>query len=70
MSRYLRVPQFAVPQLSHFFEEVIGAMERDHNSKLNKDEANHSLLLMAPNESVWEVTVSDTGLLSTTKVAG
>lgn len=70
MTQYLRVPQFIVPGLSRFFEDMIQAMERDKYNKLNSREGNESLLLYSPNKAVWEVKVSDTGVLSTTKVAG
>jgi hypothetical protein len=69
MSRYLRVPQFPVPGLPRFFEDIIAAMDRDFNDKMDKTTGNHSLLLIAPDGSVWEVKVTDAGALTTVKVA-
>lgn len=34
------------------------------------DQARASIILLSPNGSAWEVKVSDTGVVTTTKVAG
>jgi hypothetical protein len=70
VSRYLRVPQFKEPGLSRFFEEMIAAMERDAATKIDKNTANHSVLLQSPNSSVWELTITDAGTVLATKIAG
>jgi hypothetical protein len=70
MSRYLRIPPFKEPGLSKFLEEMVASMERDQAAKLDKLTANHSVLLQSPNESVWELTVTDAGTVLATKIAG
>ena len=69
--RTIRVPQFPdVPGLNKFLEEFLQGLNRTTDTKLDRDTANHSLLLQAPDESVWEVKVTNAGALITTKIAG
>jgi len=65
----MKVPIFQVPGLTDYLSRTATAQERADMDKLSKITANHSLLLQSSGGKVWEVKVSDTGVLSTTQVA-
>lgn len=48
------------------FTQVFDAIKRVMLPAVSKDEATPRVLLLAPNGSIWEVTVSNSGVLTTT----
>jgi hypothetical protein len=66
----MRIPPFKDYELTKFFIDWDKEISDNKLDALSRSQANHSLLLLSPNKIVWEVKVSDTGVLSTTRVAG
>lgn len=64
------VPKFEDPELTRFLEELLKEVTQRDKDRLSSSTANHSLLLISPSKKVFEVTVSDTGVLAVTKVSG
>lgn len=63
-----------VPAIKNFADvrQVLNDMSREmDNAKdrtLSNETANHSILLQAPDKSVWQIVISNTGVLTTSKV--
>jgi len=53
---------------SGYFNRAFATFTQAINKSVNKIEAVDSILLQAPNGSVWKVTVSNSGTLTTTSV--
>jgi hypothetical protein len=51
-----------------FMVRVLESIRTGFRAAVGKEEAVESLLLQAPNGSVWKVTVGNTGTLTTTAV--
>ena len=65
-----KVPTFKEPGLSAFLSSMIVERDRLAETKLSAISANKSVLLFSPSEKVYEVTVSDAGVLVVTQVSG
>lgn len=63
----MRVPQFKDPDVTKFLTEMIRDFDRSDKDVMNSNTANKSLLLYAPDGSVWEIKVGNTGTLSATR---
>lgn len=66
----MNVPQFKDPAVTNYLVQLQREHENEKRQWLSAIKANKSLLLFAPNLSVWEVTVTNAGALVTTKIAG
>jgi hypothetical protein len=51
-----------------YFNRAFATFSQAVNQSVTKFEATESILLQAPNGSVWKVTVGNTGTLTTTAV--
>ena len=54
---------------SGYFNRAFATFTQAINQSIRKIEATDSILLQAPNGSVWKVTVDNSGNLTTTSVA-
>jgi hypothetical protein len=52
-----------------YFNRTFSSIETAINARIPKIEATDSVLLLSPSGSVYKVTVSDAGVLTTTAVA-
>jgi hypothetical protein len=66
----MKVPQFKEPGLTDFLTKSQTESSRVQNGFMTKATANNSVLLYSPSMKVYEVKVSDAGVLSATLVAG
>jgi hypothetical protein len=68
----IRVPPFSeVPGLSRWLADIFVSRDRTAATDyLKKNQANYSVLLLSPGGKTYEVTVDDTGVLTTTLVQG
>lgn len=64
------VPQFKDPEVTKWLNNYQREVDQKFKNLLSTVTANNSLLLQAPNLSVWEVKVSNAGALVITKIAG
>jgi hypothetical protein len=53
-----------------YFQNVLRIIEQGLNARTRDETARPYLFLQSPNGSVWRVTVSDAGALTTVKVLG
>jgi hypothetical protein len=49
---------------------MVRELDRERKDVLSSNSGNRSVLLYSPSKYVFELTVSDTGVLSITKVSG
>ena len=61
----MKVPPLADKELEKFLKQLMLELEKSDKASLSKITANKSLLLLSPSLKVFEVKVSDTGVLST-----
>jgi hypothetical protein len=61
----MKVPPLEDKELEKFLKQLLLELDRKDKSVLSKITANKSLLLLSPSLKPFEVTVSDTGVLST-----
>jgi hypothetical protein len=66
----MKVPNFQDPEVTKFLVEFIREQEKREKDFLKSFTANKSVLLFSPSLKVFEVTVSDTGVITATKVQG
>jgi hypothetical protein len=66
----MKVPTFKEAGLTDFLNKLMIELDRAENDNLSSVTANNSLLLLSPSKKVFEVKVSDTGVLTATKVQG
>jgi len=66
----MRVPNFKDIELTKYLTEWNREIENMRRDTLSGIGGNRSLLLYSPNKSVYEVTVTDAGALTVTKIAG
>lgn len=66
----MRQPNFREPGLNRFLTDMDKEIQDVKRQSLSITTANHSVLLMAPNKKIYEVTVSDVGALVVTLVQG
>jgi hypothetical protein len=66
----MKVPNFKDPEVTKFLVEFIREQDRMGKFNMSNVSANKSLLLFSPSMKVFEITVSDTGVITATKVAG
>lgn len=64
------VPAFKDPDVTKFLTNYQREMDQKLKTFVANNKAGKSVLLFAPDLSVWEVTVSNAGVLTTTKIAG
>ena len=62
----VKVPQFQDPAVTKFLVEMLRDFDRSDKDVLSSVTGNHSVLLISPSKKVFEVTVSDAGVLSVT----
>jgi hypothetical protein len=61
----IRVPSLEDKDLERFLIELMRELERTDKATLSAITANRSLLLISPNKTPYEVTVTDAGALTT-----
>jgi hypothetical protein len=66
----MKVPNFKEPEVTKFLEQWQLELERKMANLLNSNSANQSVLLYSPSKKVFEIKVSDTGVITATKVQG
>ena len=66
----MRIPNFEDMEITKFLVQWDLEIQRMREDNLSAVRGNRALLLYSPSKKVYEVTVSDTGVLSTTYVAG
>jgi hypothetical protein len=65
----MKVPNFKDPDVTKFLVQLMPQL-LDPTAVLSSQTANNSVLLLSPSKKVFEVKVSDTGVLTATKVQG
>jgi hypothetical protein len=66
----MKVPNFKEPEVTKFLEQFQLDLDRKRANLLNANTANKSILLYSPSKKVFEITVSDAGVITATKVQG
>jgi hypothetical protein len=66
----MRVPNFKDLEVTKFLSEMLREFDRSDKEVLSAITANRSVLLYSPSKKVFEITVSDTGVITATKVSG
>jgi hypothetical protein len=66
----MKVPNFKDPEVTKFLIEMLRDFDRSDKDNMSLTTANRSLLLYSPSLKVFEIKVSDTGVISATKVSG
>ena len=66
----MRVPTFNDPEITRTFNDLLKELEDFKREILSSVTANRSLLLYSPGKKVFEITVSDAGVITATKVSG
>jgi len=66
----LKVPALKEPELVKFLNDLVRELADTEKETLSSITANRSVLLYSPSSKVFEITVSDTGVLTATKVSG
>jgi hypothetical protein len=66
----MKVPNFKEPEVTKFLEQFQLDLERKRANLLTANSANQSLLLFSPSKKVFEITVTDAGVITATKVQG
>ena len=65
------VPEFKDPEVTKFMNTLLREVDQRDKERLSSITANKSLLLITPDTTkVYEVTVSNVGVITATKVAG
>ena len=62
----VKVPEFQDPAVSKFLIQLLRDFDRSDKDVLSSVTGNHSVLLIAPNKKVFEVTVTNAGALVVT----
>jgi hypothetical protein len=65
-----KVPNFKDPEVTKFLIEYIRETNRQDIDYMRATTANKSVLLYSPSKKVYEITVSDAGAITATKVSG
>jgi len=66
----MKVPKLDDVNLTKFLDGLLLELDKTEKDSLSSITANHSLLLYSPSKKIFEITVSDTGVLTSTKVQG
>ena len=66
----IKVPKFQDPDVTKFLIEMLREFEKKDKDVLSSITGNRAVLLYSPSKYVFEVAVSDAGVLSVTKVSG
>ena len=66
----IKVPNFKDPDVTKFLVEYLREVDRTDKENMSNVTANKSLLLYSPSLKVFEIKVSDTGVITATKVSG
>jgi len=67
----IKIPEFKIiPQLETTLKEIAREIENLRERTISNETANDSVLLQAPDKSVWRVSVGDSGTITTTKLSG
>jgi hypothetical protein len=66
----MKVPNFEDPAVTKFLVEYLRESERTDKDYMRATTGNKSLLLYSPSLKVFEIKVSDTGVITATKVSG
>jgi hypothetical protein len=66
----MKVPNLKDPELVKFLTELLRELENTEKETMSNITANRSLLLYSPSLKVFEIKVSDVGVITATKVAG
>ena len=61
----LQVPDFKLPGLSPFLYNLLNAINKDTDTKIDKIKATRNVLLLSPDDHVWSITVANDGTLHT-----
>jgi hypothetical protein len=65
-----KIPDFKDPEVAKFMTEFMREVDNKDKEYLKLGTANRSLLLYSPSLKVFEIKVSDTGVITATKVSG
>jgi hypothetical protein len=66
----MRIPNFQDLEVTKFLVQWDLELQRMRKDSLSSTGGNRSLLLFSPDKSVFEVTVTNAGALTVTKVSG
>jgi hypothetical protein len=66
----MRIPNFQDMEVTKFLVQWDLELQRMRKDSMSATGGNRALLLISPGKKVYEVTVSDLGVLTTTYVAG
>jgi len=66
----IKIPDFKEPGLTRFFLDLLLDLDRKEKDVLSSVTGNRSVLLYSPSKYVFEITISDAGILTATKVSG
>ena len=66
----MKVPQFKDPEVTKFLIELLRENERTDKDYMRATTGNKSVLLYSPSLKVFEIKVSDAGVITATKVSG
>jgi hypothetical protein len=62
-------PPTSIPSnIATYLRDVGKYVQMALRARTPDSEAHHSVILLSPNGSAWEITVDDAGVLTTTKV--
>lgn len=64
------IPQFKDPEITKFMTAFQKEQDQKVKNLISSVKGNQSLLLFAPNLSVWEIKVTNAGAITATKIAG
>lgn len=65
----MRIPEFNDPEVTKFLVEQDRELDKTKKDTLSSVTGNRSLLLYSPSKLVYEVTVTDLGVLVVTQVS-
>lgn len=67
----VKVPSFqSLAEITDWLTRVFRERDREFAAFMRNDSANHSVLLYSPSKKVYELTVNDAGVVTTTLVSG
>lgn len=68
--RMPRPPKTDQDHLNRYFDDITRTVASEFEKRTPDDTVRKSLFLKSPDDSVWEIAVSNAGVISATKVFG
>ncbi len=68
--RLPRPPVTKEPDVNRYFDDMTRALGQEFDKRTPDDTVRRSLFLKSPDDSIWEITVSNAGAFVATKVFG